>query len=186
MAPRKKDTNGTPPPGWDAVAAASAANESAEKKTKKRGEQLRIKVDSRDAVHVKAEHELHRPMTEAEWHEQTALHFTERVELMTLEDEVKRYAAERAPRMKELKDRTRKTARELDAHQWLTMTPCIEVHDVNTRTVMVFADVNGELGAEVLPPRPMRPEEYERAVKGAPFEPPDGAEEALEPPGASS
>lgn len=185
---RKKDTNGTTPAGWDAVAKASAENEAAEKKAKRKkgGEQLRIKVDSRDAVHVKAEHELHRPMTHAEWEEQSALLADSRVALMALEDEIKALQRKHAPEIKRLKDTTAQGARQCAAREWLTMTPCIEVHDVNTRTVTVFADVNGELGAMVVPPRPMRPEEYERAVKGAPFEPPDGAEEALDPPGEAS
>lgn len=181
---KKKDTNGTTATGgWADVAEASAANEAAEKKKpgrKSKAEQMRIKVDSRDAVQVKAKHELHRPMTDAEWHEQTGLHFAERVELMTLEDAVKAFAAKHAPRMKELREKTGKTARELDAHEWLTMTDCIEVHDVNTRTVTVFADVNGELGARVLPPRPMRPDEYERACKTSPFEPPDDTDERVD------
>lgn len=178
-----KSTNTNGAARFSDAIGASAANEAAEKKKrgrKPKGEQLKMRVDSRDAVHVKAEHELHRPMTDAEWHEQTEMHFRERVELMTLEDEVKRYAAARAPRIKELREKTGKTARELDAHEWLTMTPCIEVHDVNTRTVTVYADVDGQPGAQVLPPRPMRPEEYERAVKTSPFEPPDDTDERID------
>lgn len=185
MAGKKKpDANGHDPSGLRAAGQALAAADAKKAKKKRKAEQMRLKVDSRDAVQIKAKHELHRAMTDAEWHEQTGMHFSERVELMGLEEAVKAFAAKHAPRIKDLRDKTRKTARELDAHEWLTLADCIELHDVNTRTVTVFADVDGEPGVEVVPARKMRDDEYERAVKSAPFEPPDDDSDVpvIEPP----
>ena len=61
-----------------------------------------------------------------------------------------------------------------------TPPPSIEVHDVNRRCVTVYADVNGVRGVVVRPERPMRDEEYQRAIKSSPFEPPDDG--AADPP----
>jgi hypothetical protein len=178
MAGKKKHSG---VPGTEGVAAAfdaEAAKANGATK-KKRGEQLKITVDSRDAVRKAARHELRREMTHTEWEEQSALLASNRVKLMGLEDEIKALARKHAPEIKRLRDITAQGARQCDAREWLTMVDCIEVHDVNTRTVTVFADVNGELGAEVVPPRKMRDEEYEAAIKTSPFEPPP---RVLDPP----
>lgn len=181
MPKKKNTTSGAPGTEGNRGAWKAEADKAngAKPKGKAKGEQLRMKVDSRDAVRVPAKHELHRPMTDAEWHEQTEMHFRERVELMGLEDRIAKLKADLGPRIAELKKKTAQTARELDAHEWLTLTDCIELHDVNTRMVTVYADVGGELGAQVIPSRPMRDDERERALKTSPFEPPD---RALDPP----
>lgn len=176
---KKKGSNGAASPGWEDVVKASAEREAAEKPKRGKGEQMRIQVDSRDAVRIPAKHQLRREMTHAEWEEQSALLARNRVELMGYEDEIRKLREKHAPRMKELKSQIDDGARQCDERKWLTVADCIEVHDVNTRTVTVYADVNGELGAEVVPPRKMRDEEYERAVKTSPFEPPPPA---LDPP----
>lgn len=169
----KRDSKSGAPGGkavrdaWDKEAAKANG-----KASKKRGEQMKMKVDSRDAVRIAARHELHRPMTHPEWEEQSALLAANRVRLMTLEEEIAALKRKHAPEIKMLKKSTAQGARQCDAREWLTMVDCIEVHDVNTRSVTVYADVNGELGAEVIPPRTMRDDEYERAVKTSPFEPP--------------
>lgn len=162
--------------GWKAAADASAKREAEEAPKKrgrpKKGEQTRLKIDSRDAVHIPAKHEIHRDMTHPEWEEQSALLANQRVELMTLEERIAALKRELAPRMKDLRTLTAQGARQCDVRKWLTMTDCIEVHDVNRNTVTVHASVNGELGVIVIPERPMRKEERERALKSAPFDPP--------------
>lgn len=162
--------------GWADVAAASAkreAEEKAPKGRKKKGEQTRLKVDARDAVEVKAKHELHRDMTDDEWREQSEILAHDRVELMTLEEEIAALKRKHAPRMKVLRENTAKGARQCNEKRWLSLVDCIEVHDVNRRCVTVYADVNGVRGVVVRPERPMRDEEYQRAIKSSPFEPPD-------------
>jgi hypothetical protein len=179
MAGKKKNKSGAPGT-WGVAAAfdaeAAKANGAAKKK---RGEQLKITVDSRDAVRIAAKHELHRTMTDAEWEEQSALLAANSVELMGLENEIRKLKEKHAPRMKELRGQIDNGARQCDAREWLTMVECIEVHDVSTNSVTVFADVNGELGAEVIPSRKMRDDEREAALKSAPFEPPP---RVLDPP----
>jgi hypothetical protein len=175
----KKTKSGAP--GTEGVAAAfdaEAAKANGAPK-KKRGEQLKITVDSRDAVRIAAKHELHRTMTDLEWEEQSALLAANSVELMGLENEIRKLKEKHAPRMKELRGMIDNGARQCDAREWLTMVDCIEVHDVSTNSVTVFADVNGELGAEVIPARKMRDDEREAALKTAPFEPPP---RVLDPP----
>ena len=166
--------NDKPGAGWDAVAAASAANEAPPKPTRgKKGEQQRFKIDARDEVEVPAKHELHRDMTDDEWREQSALLAHDRVELMTLEEELAALKRKHAPRQKVLRENTAKAARQCDVKKWMTVTDCIEVHDLNRREVTVYASVNGARGVEVKPPRTMRADEYERHSKAAPFEAPD-------------
>jgi hypothetical protein len=175
----KKTKSGAP--GTEGVAAAfdaEAAKANGAPK-KKRGEQLKITVDSRDAVRIAAKHELHRTMTDLEWEEQSALLAANSVELMGLENEIRKLKEKHAPRMRELRGMIDNGARQCDAREWLTMVDCIEVHDVSTNSVTVFADVNGELGAEVIPARKMRDDEREAALKTAPFEPPP---RVLDPP----
>lgn len=162
---------------WDAAAKASADREAAEAEEapKKRGrpkkrEQTRLPLSSAsDEVKVSVKIELHRPMTDEEWREQSEILAHDRVELMTLEEEIAALKRKHAPRMKVLRENTAKGARQCDAKEWLTLTDCIEVHNPNTRTVRTYADVLGEPGAQVMPDRAMREDEYERAIKGSPF-----------------
>lgn len=172
--PKKKNTTSGAPGSKGAREAwnEQAAKANGAKPKKAKGEQMKIKVDAGDTVRVPAKHELHRAMTDAEWDEQAALLAKNRVELMGIEDEIRRLKEKHALRVKELRGLIDNGARQCDAREWLTMVDCIEVHDPNTRQVVVYADVNGELGAQVKPPRLMSDEEYERAIQTSPFEPP--------------
>lgn len=158
---------------WDAAAKASADREASEAPKKrgrgKKGEQQRLPIAANDEVKVEVKIELHRAMTEEEWDEQAAVLAKHRVELMALEDEIARLKRKHAPRIKELKGQIDTGARQVDAREWLTLTDCIEVHNPNTRTVRTYASVDGEPGAQVLPDRAMREDEFKRATETAPF-----------------
>lgn len=170
---------------WSDVAKASAANEEPKKKRgrPKKGEQTRLPLSgASDEIKVPVKIELHRDMTAQEWDEQAALLAGHRVELMTIDEEIAALKRKHAPRMKELRGLIDNGARQVDAREWLTLTDCVEVHNPNTRTVRTYASVDGEPGAQVLPDRPMREDEYERAIKSSPFEPlvpPEGGQEEL-------
>ena len=156
---------------WGDAAKASAEREAAEaSEAPKKREQTRLPLSSAsDEVKVSVKIELHRPMTDEEWREQSEILAHDRVELMTLEEEIAALKRKHAPRMKVLRENTAKGARQCDAKEWLTLTDCIEVHNPNTRTVRTYASVDGEPGAQVLPDRVMREDEFKRATESAPF-----------------
>lgn len=170
----KKDPSGLRAAG---AALAAEGEKTNGKKGGKKG-QAKLPINDRGEQEIRADHELARKMTDAEWNEQSAKLAHERVELDTLEGEIRRFAAERKPRIKKLKEDTAKMAREVDSRSWLAVTPCIEVHDPSTRSVTVHAvGKAGKRGEIVIPSRVMTDEEYERACKSAPFEAP-----AMDPP----
>ena len=165
------------PSGLRAAGAALAADEKKAGKGKKG--QTKLPINDRGTRHVAADHELSRKMTVAEWEEQSAKLAHDRVELMTLEDEIRRFKEERKGRMAALKESTAKGAREVDARSWLAVTPCIEVHDPSTRSVTVHAiGKGGEPGEVVIPARVMTQEEFDKACETMPFAP------AMDPPDA--
>lgn len=149
---------------------AAKEHEASEKKRGKRGEQQRLPITDTGDREVKVSIELHRAMTAQEWDEQAAILAKHRVELMGLEDEIRRLKEKHAPRMKELRGAIDAGARQVDAREWLTLTPCIEVHHASTRQVATYQDLDGARSKDkVLPDRVMTDEEYERAIRDAPF-----------------
>ena len=195
----KKD-GATDRAGWDAAAKASAEREASEAPKKrgrpKKGEQTRLRVDARDAVHIKAVHEIPRPMSEEAFRIAAAESARQHNKITRIEKEIRDFSharrkdeesgadlPSRKDEIKVLRETSAKLDREIEAESHLIETPCIEVHDVNRRTVTVYADVEGSLGVEVKAPRPMTDLEFERASKGTPFEPaapldaPEGGQE---------
>ncbi len=184
--------------GWAAAAAASAkreAEEKAEAKTpkgrKKKGEQMRLVADARDAVRISAVHEIPRPMSRDALLLASGQAAREHNKIKRLEKEIYDFAngkrfgpggkeePSRKEEIKALKESSAKLDREVEAEAHLIETPCIEIHDVNTRIVTIYVDDNGEPGEKVKERR-MTPEEEAKALKSAPFEPP--GDDAAEPP----
>ena len=180
--------------GWADVAAASAKREAeakAPKGRKKKGEQMRLVADARDAVRISVVHEIPRPMSRDALLLASGQAAREHNKIKRLEKEIHDFAhgkrfgpkgkeePSRKDEIKALKESSAKLDREVEAEAHLIETPCIEIHDVNTRIVTVYVDDNGEPGEKVKERR-MTPEEEAKALKSSPFEPPD--DDAADPP----
>lgn len=180
---RKKDTNGSPPPGWDAVAKASAANEAAEKKGK-RPVQTSL-LNGNDPIVTYEHHDVETPISIDEAELLNARSADETAKAMAIEEEVAKLKADlikpKEAAAKEHRKNADEAAKEAREHK-RTISTRLRVEYHPARATVSFFDP--ETGKKAMLDRAMTPREVERYANGDP--PPDGAEEALEPPGGEA
>lgn len=173
-------------------------------KNKAKGEQTKLKVDDRSAIHKPVRIEVARKMSPEAFDTAASESARAHNKIKALEKEIRDFA--RAPRpgegpdgedlpsrkdeIKALVEKTTKLDREIEAESHLVDTDCIEVHDVNRNTVTVYVSEAGALG-EKIKERAMTPDERRQAEEAAPFAPPieapgDDAERTTEDPAGAS